>query len=177
MKNTGQDNTHIPRPEQVGEALFNAPPPRIIAPEGKELLKKHQNQTPSKRAKDYLSWYCLANPGARWDWCENDIVRGRVTWKTDLFGFADAMLIHNGWHAIQATGGSNGLARVKKITGEIQAGEKHGETKAANRRANALAWLRNGGTISVWDYRKRKKGGLVIEVERVVIPVTLEDFA
>ena len=168
------DPRQIPDPAQVGFALFNAPPPRVIAPEGKCLPKSELKHTASARAKRYLEWYCIANKDAAWHWCEYDMSRGPIKWKLDHFGFADAVLIHEGFHALQVTAGGHGQDRVKKILGAIQ--PKETPEKAAQRRANAHAWLTSGGTITVWDYRRRTRAGLVVEVERVVIPVTQEDF-
>jgi hypothetical protein len=60
----------------------------------------------------------------------------------DLFGFADIVAISpsRGFLAVQATGGGNGPARVRKIKAEPR----------------AAIWLATGGRIQVWDWRKTK---------------------
>ena len=64
--------------------------------------------------------------------------------RRDLFGFIDVVALWpgEGTIGIQATSGSNGRARVRKIATEC--------------RDNALAWLAQGNRIQVWDWRKLK---------------------
>lgn len=61
--------------------------------------------------------------------------------RKDLFGFIDVICIRPGAIvAIQATSGSNGIHRVKKIQQECSDA--------------AAAWLDAGGEIEVWAWRK-----------------------
>lgn len=76
--------------------------------------------------------------------------------KRDCFGFFDLLAIapSRGILAVQATGGGNLSARVKKIR----------QTPAA------AIWLASGGRIQVHDWRKRagqiKRGCVVFEVTK-----------
>lgn len=64
--------------------------------------------------------------------------------RKDLFGFIDVLVLGDDETlAIQATSGSNGNARVIKITTEC--------------RKQAISWIRNGNKIQVWAWRKLKK--------------------
>ena len=146
------------------------------APVGKGLRKGDLKVTASAWAKRYAKWYCANNPDASWDWCETDHKQGALTWKTDLFKFADMLIVHEGMHLIQVTGGSNGLARVKKICGAIQPKEKNAEEQAALRKHNARCWLASHGTIQIWDYKKRSRDKMIYKVERVITHVTEDDL-
>ena len=84
--------------------------------------------------------------------------------RQDLFGFADLVVLRpsEGVYAVQVT--STGVAeRIAKIKAEPR----------------ALAWLRAGGKIEVWGWRKLKvkRGGKAVRWTMRVEAVTEEDFA
>lgn len=56
----------------------------------------------------------------------------------DLFGFIDMISMRHGIRGVQATSGSNHATRIAKIKAEPR----------------AYRWLREGGSIEVWSWRK-----------------------
>lgn len=93
-----------------------------------------------------------------------DVVERRITkiLTKDLFGCIDLIALDGqpGVLGIQATSGSNGAARVKKIQTECR--------EAAER------WLLAGNRLEVWAWRKLKGPGKRIHWGVRVTQVTLE---
>ena len=86
--------------------------------------------------------------------------------RQDLYGFIDVLACHpeHGFLAVQCTSGANTASRVTKIREE--------------RRENAINFLKAGGRIEVWGWRKLKvkRGGKAVRWEPAIKTVTLEDL-
>lgn len=115
-------------------------------------------ETTTSRSKRYLEklGYMV---GSTERWVEQ--TKRRV----DLFGFIDLLAVHNDRRenlAVQATSGSNGPARVRKIWDTPKAG----------------VWLRAGNRIEVhaWRKVKLKRGGKAVRWEPRITEVTLEQW-
>ena len=139
----------------------------------KPLTKTELKRTASARAKEY----CREN-GMLWDWTEsfNSFTRR----KKDLFGLFDLVYFeHYGdglffrMVGVQVTQ-HNGNARKLKMIG--QASDETDIDAAKYRRKCLWNWLRAGNRAQIWDYRHRKKGGAVVAVDRVVMPLELSDI-
>ena len=135
----------------------------------KPLTAKELAFSTDDRAKEWCREQNLI-----WHWCEYYDSRARR--KRDLFGLFDMLYFATGTPqmiGVQVTGGGNGRAREKKMLGKRQPHEK--DDKAGQlRRMTLWAWLLCGNRAEVWDYRERRRGGIVVDVERVVLP--LESF-
>ena len=86
--------------------------------------------------------------------------------RQDLYGFIDVLACHpeHGFLAVQACSGTDTARRLKKIKEE--------------RRENAINFLKAGGRIEVWGWRKLKvkRGGKAVRWEPAIKTVTLEDL-
>ncbi len=150
------------------------------------LTKTELRRTASARAKQLLR-----EMGVIWDWCEHSHVQGKGPkarrWKTDLFSLFDCVYFDMGESGqntfdtdrpqlvgVQVTQ-HNGAARVAKMAGKQQKGED--PEKAEYRRRALWAWLRSGARAEVWDWRERRQGGVVVAVERVVIPLNMGEHS
>ena len=133
----------------------------------KQVSKSELKRSASARAKAF----CTAQ-NYIWDWTEsfNSFTKRRK----DLFGLFDLVYIaDNTMYGVQVTQ-HNGSARLAKMAGKAQKGES--DEAAAYRRRCLWAWLKTGGRAEVWDYRHRKKGGVVVDIERVVLPLEIGDL-
>ena len=83
--------------------------------------------------------------------------------RKDLFGFVDVVALGETVIGVQATSGTNVAARVKKIR------EECGEA--------AKAWLRSGGTIQVWGWRKLAKPVNRRYWQPRIVEVTIDDLS
>lgn len=103
--------------------------------------------------------------GWRADVAERWVPKTRT--RRDLFGFIDVVALDldaGQIVGIQATDGSNHAKRLKKIT--------------TDRRDEAIDWLKAGGRIEVWSWRrvKVKRGGKAIRWRPRIQVVTLADL-
>ena len=82
----------------------------------------------------------------------------------DLFGFIDAVALHDTIIGLQITSGSNVQARIRKIL--------------EDRTDNAIAWLEAGGTIEVWGWRQLvvKRGKKKKIWTPNILEITLDNF-
>ena len=133
----------------------------------KPLTKAELNRTASARAKELCR-----ERGLIWDWCES--YEGFSKRKRDLFGLFDLVYFDgSAIVGVQVTQ-HNGNARFKKMLGKRQ--PKETTEQAQYRRRCLWAWLVAGNRAEVWDYRHRKKGGQVVAIDRIVMPLELADL-
>lgn len=93
-------------------------------------------------------------------------IPGKHGLRSDLFGFIDVVATcpRDGIIGIQCCG-ADVAAHFKKITEQ--------------RADNAVEWLRAGGKIEIWGWRKvkLKRGGVKMVFRPKVIEITMRDFA